>query len=119
MTIQTLQEFQAQFSMDVAEVEIPEFGKESAFTVYLKPLSAEQRDEFEASVIGIKGKTNMHNLRARLVQKAWVNAEGAPIGTPAQVGSQRADVINAIFEVVRSRNGMDKDVAKAEEEKND
>jgi len=119
MAIQSLQEFQTQFSMDVAEVEVPEFGKEAAFSIFLKPLSAEQRDAFEASVIGIKGRTNMHNLRARLVQKAWVNADGGSIGTPEQVGAQRADVINAIFEVVRERNGMDKDVAKAEEEKND
>lgn len=117
MTIQTLQEFQSTFGMDPVEVSVEAGGKE--FSILLKPLSSKDRDAFEASVVGVKGKTNLDNLRARLVQKCWVDGEGKPIGSPDQIGAQRADVIAAIFEKVRELNGMDKDVAQVEEEKND
>lgn len=117
MTIQTLQEFQTTFGMDPIEVQVT--AGEVEFSIFLKPLSSKDRDAFEASVVGVKGKTNLDNLRARLVQKCWVDGEGKSIGTEAQIGAQRADVIAAIFEKVRELNGMDKDVAKVEEEKND
>lgn len=117
MAIQTLQDFQTTFRMDPVEVEI--FAKDGAFSILLKPLSAADRDSFEASVVGVKGKTNLDNLRARLVAKCWVDGEGKPIGTEKQIGAQRADVIASIFDKVRELNGMDKDVATVEEEKND
>ena len=118
MAIQTLKDFETTFSMDVVEVAI-QFGTDAAFSIYLKPLSAAARDAFEASVVGEKGKTNLANLRSRLVHKCWVDAEGKAIGSETQIGAQRADVIAAIFDKVRELNGMDKDVAKVEEEKND
>jgi len=118
MAIQSLQDFQSSFGMDPVEVEI-QFGKDAAFSILLKPLSAKARDRFEASVVGDKGKNNLANLRARLVAECWVNGEGKPIGTADQIGEQRADMIAAIFDKVRELNGMDKDVAKVDEEKND
>jgi hypothetical protein len=118
MAIQSLQEFQSTFGMDPVEVEV-QFGKDAAFSIYLKPLAASARDAFEASVVGEKGKTNLVNLRARLVEKCWVDKEGKPIGDAKQIGAQRSDVIAAIFDKVRELNGMDKDVAKVDEEKND
>lgn len=118
MAIQSLEEFQSTYSMDPVEVEVaPDKG--DPFSVYLKPLSATDRDRFEASIIGVKGKNNLENLRARLVEKCWVNAEGQPIGTAEQIGKQRADIVSAIFDKVRELNGMDKDVDKVDEEKND
>ncbi len=62
MAIQSLQDFQASYGMDPVEVEI-QFGKDAAFSILLKPLSAKDRDSFEASVVGVKGKTNLENLR--------------------------------------------------------
>ena len=118
MAIQTLEEFQSPYSMDVVEVDI-KFGKDAAFSIFLKPLTSTARDKFEADVVGVKGKTNLENLRARLVQKCWVDGEGKPIGSVEAIGNQRADIIAAIFDKVRELNGMDKDVAKVEEEKND
>jgi hypothetical protein len=118
MAIQSLQDFRALFGMEPVEVEI-RFGTDAAFSIYLKPLSSAARDAFEASVLGEKGKQNLANLRARLVQKCWVNAEGKPVGTAEEVGAERAELIGKIFDKIRELNGMDKDVAKAEDEKND
>lgn len=118
MAIQSLQEFEASYGMDPVEVEI-KFGKEAAFSIYLKPLSSTARDAYEASVVGVKGKTNLENLRARLVEKCWVDADGKRIGTAEQIGAQRSDMVSAIFDKVREMNGMDKDEAKVEEAKND
>jgi hypothetical protein len=124
MAIQSLQDFQTTFRMDPVEVEIV-LGKEASFSILLKPLSSAARDAFETSIAyavkdkGEKGKAALATLRSSLVHKCWVGADGKPIGTLAQIGEQRADVIAAIFEKVRELNGMDKDVAKVEEEKND
>jgi hypothetical protein len=118
MAIQSLQEFQSTYGMDAVEVDI-QFGKEAAFSILLKPLSSKQRDAFEASVVGVKGKSNLENLRARLVQKCWVNSEGNPIGTVEQIGDLPSAQVAAIFDKIREVNNMDKDVAKVDEEKND
>jgi len=111
MAIQSLQDFQLTFGMDPVEVDIDKFGKDAAFSVYLKPLSSAARDRFEASVVGEKGKRNLANLRARLVAECWVSEKGEAIGTPTQIGDQRADLVGALFDKVRELNGMDADVA--------
>ena len=66
-------------------------------------------------MVGEKGKRNLANLRARLVSEVWVNEKGDPLGNATQIGEQRSDVVGAIFDKVREMNGMDADVAKAEE----
>jgi len=118
MAIQTLKDLQTSYGMDPVEVEI-QFGTEAAFSILLKPLSASARDAFEASVIGEKGKNNLANLRARLVYKCWVDETGKPVGSADEIGAMRADLIAAVFDKVRQLNGMDKDVAKVDDEKND
>jgi len=118
MAIQSLQEFQSTFSMDAVEVDV-QLGKDAPFSIYLKPLSSAARDSFEASVVGEKGKRNLANLRARLVANCWVDGEGKAIGTPEQIGAQRADLVGAIFDKVRELNGMDADVAAAAEVEKD
>ncbi len=109
MLIQSLQEFQNSFSTKPVEVEITKDGqnaKDGTFSIYLKPLTSAERDRFEASIVGEKGKRNLANLRARLVANCWVNAEGKPVGTADEIGKQRADLIGAIFDKVREMNGM-------------
>lgn len=110
---QSLEQFQAAFGCEPVQVELDEqFAKDGAFsTVLLKPLTSAERDEFEASVVGVEGKRNLHNLRARLVCNCWVNGDGKPIGTAKQIGELRADFIGHLFDKVRELNGMDDDVA--------
>src|SRR6056300_2114874 len=70
--IQTLEQFQKTFGVEPVEVTLEEFGKDATF--FLKPLKSADRDNFEASVVGIDGNRNLLNLRARLVSLAWCDA---------------------------------------------
>ena len=80
-------------------------AKDGSF--YLKPLLSSARDEYEGSIVGVKGNHNFSNIRAKLVSLCWCSSAGAPIGTPKQVGSLRTDLVAAIYTQVRHINGMD------------
>lgn len=112
MAITSLKEFHSNFGTDPAEVTI-QVDKDVSFSVFLKPLTSKDRDAFESSVVGSEGKRNLQNLRARLVQKCWVDEKGKAIGSIEEVGECRADVLGEIFKEVQKMNGMD---AEAEEE---
>ena len=108
MTIQSLEQFNSTFAVTPVEVSLEKFGKDARF--YLKPLTSLDRDNFEASVVGIDGKRNLQNLRARLVALCWCSGEdGKPIGTAKDIGRLRSDLIGALFDEIRSMNGMDAD----------
>ena len=104
--IQTLEQFQKTFGVEPVEITLEEFGKD-ATTFFLKPLKSADRDNFEASVVGIDGNRNLLNLRARLVSLAWCDADGKPIGSAKQIGELRSDLVNALFDRVRVLNGME------------
>ncbi|MDB4312008.1 hypothetical protein N9937_01130 [bacterium] len=107
-TIQTLEMFQKTFGSEPVKVDLEQFGKDATF--YLKPLKSSDRDNFEASVVGVDGKgRNLLNLRARLVSLAWCDETGKPIGSAKQIGDLRSDLINALFDEVRRLNGMETD----------
>jgi hypothetical protein len=104
MKIQSLAEFQTTFAPKPVETEIEVDGK--AFSVLLKPLTSAQRDKFEASVVGVDGKRDLTNLRARLVADCLVNADGKPLGSAKDLGELDARLVGALFEKVRELNGM-------------
>ena len=106
--IQTLSEFQTSFGSEPVEVEIPDFAKDG-LSVFLKPLTSRDRDNFEASVVGVDGVRDLHNLRARLVALCWCSEDGSPIGSEDEIGSLRADFVGALFDCVRRLNNMDAD----------
>lgn len=110
MAIQSLEQFRSNFGSRPVEVELPQFAKEGeSFSVFLRPLKSRDRDNFEASIVGVDGKRDLHNLRARLVALCWCDEEGKPIGSEDEVGELRADFIGALFDKVRELNGMDSD----------
>jgi hypothetical protein len=109
MSIQTLEQFQTSFGSKPIEVTLEKFGKDAVF--YLKPLISADRDNFEASVVGIDGKRNLTNLRARLVSLCWCDKTGKQVGTPKEIGALRADLVGALFDEIRTLNGMDADDA--------
>jgi len=107
MTIQSLEQFQSTFASEPVEITLKDFGKEAVF--YIKPLASVDRDNYEASIVGLDGKRNLLNLRARLVALCWCNEKGVPIGKPAEIGKLRADLVGALFDEIRHLNGMDAD----------
>ena len=108
MAIQSLADFQQTFSCAPVEVEIKVPGKD-ALSVFLKPLTSAQRDRFEASVVGVDGKRDLSNLRARLVADCLVDAKGKPIGNAKDLGELDARLVGELFDAVRRLNGMDDD----------
>jgi len=75
-----------------------------------KPLTSRDRDNFEASVVGIDGQRDLHNLRARLVAKCLCDEDGKPIGSEDEIGDLSASFVGKVFDEVRKLNGMDDDV---------
>ena len=82
-------------------VPVPEWGEKAA--VRLKVLSAAERDEFEASTVSMKGgkqKPNLANLRARLVARCMVDADGNRIfqsGDVARLGRKSSKALDRLF----------------------
>lgn len=80
--------------------------------VRLKMMSAAERDAFEASTIDTKGgknRPNIANLRARLVSRCLVNAEGDTIfksGDVERLGRKSARAIDFLFQKCQELNGF-------------
>ena len=122
--MQTLKQFQSAFKTEPVRFEFSAFAKDGAFSadtvkalkaegldcIYLRPMTSEQRANFEASVVGPDGKQrDMHNFYARYVAMSWVNDEGKPMGNAKEVGQLRADLVYEIFEKVQELNGVKAD----------
>ena len=85
------------------EVEVEEWGG----SVIIKSLTAKERDRFEASMIEGRGKdrkTNLENLRARLVAKTAVDEQGNLLFSEKDVdalGEKNAAAIDKVFAVAQ------------------
>lgn len=83
-------------------VEVPEWGGE----VYVRCLTAAERDDWEASVVSVekngKAKTDMKNLRAKLVARTVCDEEGKRIFSDSQVdalGKKSAAALDRLYAV--------------------
>lgn len=90
-------------------VEVPEWGG----TVIVRGLTGAERDAYEAGMVqaspGGKVRTNMRNIRARLVAMACVDAEGARLFTDSDVealGGKSAAAMERVFDVARKLSGL-------------
>lgn len=89
--------------LDREEVEVPEWGG----VVMVRALTAAERDDFEASCIESKGKSQgltYQNLRAKLVVRSLVDAEGTRIfkdGDAAALGKCSASAVQRVFAVAQ------------------
>lgn len=93
-------------------VEVPEWGG----TVIVRGLSGAERDAYEASMVvtspGGKVRTNMRNIRARLVAMACVDSDGARLFTDSDVdalGDKSAAAMERVFDVARTLSGLTDD----------
>lgn len=97
----------------VEAVDVPEWGG----VVYVRSLTGAERDQFEASIVQRNGKdtrTNLRNLRARLVVLAACDADGQPIfktEDAAALGAKNAAPLDRLFAAAQRLSGLrDNDV---------
>lgn len=101
-------------------VSVPQWGGKK---VRLKMLTAAERDEFEASTVETKRgkqKPNLANLRARLVARCMVDAEGNRVfqsGDVARLGRKSSKALDRLFAKCQEINGFsDKDIEEMTED---
>ncbi len=107
--------------IETVVVPVPEWGEKVA--VRLKVLTAAERDAFEASTVTTKGgkqKPNLANLRARLVARCMVDADGKRIfesGDVARLGNKSSKALDRLFAKCQEINGFsDKDIEELTED---
>jgi hypothetical protein len=67
----------------------PETGKQKETFVYVRELSAREKDQFEAGLVSLRGtkhKLNLDNLRARMAVLVCCDAESKAIFSQDDVG---------------------------------
>lgn len=104
------------------DVSVPEWAPKGAkkpdqVFVRVKALSGAERDRFEASITERKGRktrTNLANVRARLVTLAAVDMDGKPLFAPADVealGQRSAAALDRVFSAAMALAGLrDEDI---------
>lgn len=92
----------------IEAVDVPEWGG----VVHVRSLSGAERDQFEATIVQRNGKdvkTNLRNLRARLVVLAACDETGAAIFDPADatvLGGKNAAALDRLFAVAQRLSGL-------------
>lgn len=93
------------------DVVVPEWGGR---TVRVRSLIGTDRDAFEAGIAGNGKKPNLSDVRAKLLVKAIVNAQGQRLfadGDSGKLGRKNAAALDRLFETARRLSGLsDKDV---------
>lgn len=90
------------------EVFVPEWNG----SVYVKGLTARERDEYETAVVTTRGKdvqVNRRNIRARLVVMTVVDAEGNRLFGDTDLkalGEKSAAAIDRLFGVAQKLSGL-------------
>ena len=95
-------------------VSVPEWGLDDG--LFIKTLSAKDRDGWETSLVSIdpNGKTrrvNMANMRARLVVRCLVDAEGKRVfgdDDAEALGEKSAAVVARLFDTAQRVNALSK-----------
>lgn len=101
------------------DVAVPEWGG----TVRLKSLTGIERDQFEASMVEMKGgkqKQNVANFRARLVGLCAIDENGAKLFTNSadvrMLGTKSSAALDRVFAKCQEMNGLsDADVGELTE----
>ena len=89
-------------------VSTPEWGDIDG-KLYVKTLSAKQRDDWEAGIVGEGKKRNLKNIRAKFVVLCVCDEQGALIFLPNdadRLGDEHASVIDRLWEASRKLSGI-------------
>ena len=94
--------------LESEEVDVPEWGG----IVYVRGLTAAERDDFEASCLISPGKQqtlNLKNMRAKLVVLSVVDEHGERIFSDADaemLGGKCAAVVDRLFSIAQRLSGL-------------
>lgn len=94
--------------LPTVDVPVPEWGG----TVRIRSMSAAERDDFEAETYALRGPdgaTNLANIRARLLARCAVDAEGTPLFTAADAGAlgkKSAAAVDRCVAMAQKLNGL-------------
>tara|TARA_R110002020_G_scaffold150991_3_gene327926 strand:- start:1084 stop:1428 length:345 start_codon:yes stop_codon:yes gene_type:complete len=86
-------------------VEVPEWGG----SLYIRMLTASERDKFEASCVGTGKKQNLTNIRARLVVLCACDEAGERMfgdGDADALGRKSAAAVDRVFGACSKLNGF-------------
>ena len=95
-------------STQIERIEVAELNS----PIYIRGLSARERDSFEASCMPGKGKAralNMENIRARLLVRSICNEVGARLFQDHEadaLGTVPASVVDKLFSVAQRLSGL-------------
>jgi hypothetical protein len=90
-------------------VSVPQWGGD----VYIRSMSADERDAFEALTYETRGKdvkANLRGIRARLLAFCLADAEGTRLFDEADIlalGKKNAAAVDKLWSVARRLNAMD------------
>ncbi len=87
------------------EVDVPEWNG----SVFVRTMTAAERDSFEMGVMQEDGSKDFLNLRARLCARCLVDDKGERLFTDAEavaLGGKSAGALDRIFAVTQRLNGM-------------
>jgi hypothetical protein len=90
------------------EIEVPEWGG----TVRVRGLTGTERDQFENSVVEMRGKkvqVEMHNIRAKLAALSIVDENGRRLFSDADVealGGKSASALDRVFSAAQRLSGL-------------
>lgn len=110
-TVLTRESILAASDIETEEVHIPEWKG----SVFVRGLTAGQRDKWENLSVTVKGKTRevtTNHLRARLAVMACVDGDGKLLFTEAdipQLGRKSSRAIDRIYEVAARLSGISDD----------
>ena len=90
------------------QIDVPEWSG----VVFVRTMSGEERDDFEASLVDAAGpdqKKNFRNLRARLLVKTIVDENGNRLFSDADavpLGRQSAVILDRVFSISQRLNSL-------------
>jgi hypothetical protein len=94
--------------IEIEKVDVSEWGG----FVYVKGMTAKQRDDFEASILRQHGKVqrvDMSDLRAKLASKSICNADGELLFSEKDIkvlSDKSAGALQRVFEVAQRLSGL-------------
>jgi len=114
MTLLTREAINITVPFEKVEVDVSEWSiTGERTTVFVRELSARERDAFEASLVtgnGKKTKTDFRDMRAKLAVATCCDANGNPLFLPEDIetlSGKSAKVLDRICDAARKLNGMD------------